>query len=264
MKIAVITTPRKPGGKSTIGQVTELLAKRGAAVEMVYPEERLIDVTGVQAEHDLYILKSGTDAALSLAGALHVAGATILNPYPVVALIKDKIMATKVLETAGVPLPATYITVDARQLAGLLDDGPLVVKPYRGGSQGRGVQIVREAAELEAIQPEQGLLFAQRYHTPDGRDYKLYCIGEQVFGVMRVWPARTYEEKLGEPLTVMPELRDIALRCGQAFGTDLFGLDVIFSQGRPYVVDINTFPGFKGVPDAEEMLADYILQKVNL
>ncbi|HXG64003.1 MAG TPA: hypothetical protein VNO70_02780 [Blastocatellia bacterium] len=262
MKIAVITTPKKPGDKSTIGQVVELLTARGAAVDMIYPEERLIDLTQIHAAHDLYILKSGTDAALSLAGALHLAGAAILNPYPVVAMMKDKILAAKVLETAAVPQPATYITVDARQLAGLLADGPIVVKPYRGGSQGRGVKIVREAAELDEMQPEQGLLFAQRYHTPDGRDYKLYCIGEQVFGVMRVWPARTYEDKLGEPFTVTPELRELVLRCGQAFGADLFGLDVIFSQGQPYVVDINTFPGFKGVPDAEELLADYIYRKV--
>jgi hypothetical protein len=30
------------------------------------------------------------------------------------------------------------------------------------------------------------------------------------------------------------------------------------SQGRAVVVDINTFPGFKGVPDAPRLLADYI------
>ena len=83
-------------------------------------------------------------------------------------------------------------------------------------------------------------------------------LGTQVFGVQRVWPARTYEEKLGEPFTVPPELRDIALRCGEVFGIDLYGLDIIESLGRPYVVDVSSFPGFKGVPDAALRLADYI------
>jgi hypothetical protein len=33
------------------------------------------------------------------------------------------------------------------------------------------------------------------------------------------------------------------------------------SDGRPVVVDVNTFPGFKGVPDAGARLADYIYDK---
>jgi glutathione synthase/RimK-type ligase-like ATP-grasp enzyme len=87
-------------------------------------------------------------------------------------------------------------------------------------------------------------------------------MGGQLFGVKRVWPARTYEDKLGEPFTVTAELREIALRVARAFGTDLFGLDIVVSDGRPYVVDINPFPGFKGVPDAALRLADYLYTAV--
>ena len=32
----------------------------------------------------------------------------------------------------------------------------------------------------------------------------------------------------------------------------------VFSGNKPYVVDVNSFPGFKGVPDAALRLADYI------
>jgi glutathione synthase/RimK-type ligase-like ATP-grasp enzyme len=38
----------------------------------------------------------------------------------------------------------------------------------------------------------------------------------------------------------------------------LYGVDLITSGGKPYVVDINTFPGFKGVPNAAELLAAFI------
>jgi ribosomal protein S6--L-glutamate ligase len=150
------------------------------------------------------------------------------------------------------------VATQPQQLAEYLKDGPLVLKPYWGGSQGRGVQVISRAEELSEMAPEQGLLFAQRYHRPDGRDHKLYSLGELIFGVWRVWPARTYEEKLGEPFTVSPEMGEIVRACGRAFGVDLFGLDVIFSDGRPYVVDINALPGFKGVPDAALHLANYI------
>jgi len=73
-----------------------------------------------------------------------------------------------------------------------------------------------------------------------------------------VWPAETYEQKLGTPFTITPELREFALRCKNAFRVEIFGLDVVWSGGRPYVVDVNSFPGFKGVPDAALRLADHI------
>lgn len=104
-----------------------------------------------------------------------------------------------------------------------------------------------------------GPLLAQRYKEPKGRDRKLYRIGERVFGVKRTWPVRSYEEKLGEPFPVSEELRQIVWRCGAAFGIDLYGVDVIESD-RPYVIDMSSFPGFKGVPDAAALLADYIYE----
>jgi ribosomal protein S6--L-glutamate ligase len=238
-------------------EVVRLLSEWGAEVDTIHPEERLTDLSTVCVEHDLYVLKSGTELALSLAGALHAAGAAILNPYPIAAMCRDKIIATRVLQAAGVPVPATFVTRDPWRLAPLLDAGPLVVKPHRG-SKGRGVHVVWDADELDALSPDGGVLFAMRYEEPEGRDRKIYCIGGQLFGVKRVWPARTYEEKVGEPFALTPELREIALGCGAAFGMELYGLDVVISDGRPWVVDISSFPGFKGVPDAALRLADYI------
>jgi ribosomal protein S6--L-glutamate ligase len=263
MKIGIITSRSKSDAdKSVVQQAARLLAERGAAIEQIVPEDRLIDVCKIKVEYDLYILKSGSEAAMALAWALDLEGARILNPYPAVAMMKDKIIATRRLQREGVPLPATYIAESAERFADLLDEGPLVIKPYRGGSQGRGVRIVRERSELNDMESA-GVLFAQRYHQPDGRDRKIYRIGDHVFGVMRVWPPKTYEDKLGEPFEVSPEMREITLGCGRAFGVDLYGIDIVLSEGASYVVDINTFPGFKGVPDAARLLADYIESKLS-
>ena len=237
--------------------VVQMLEQWGCEVDIIYPEERVTPLSEVRVEHDLYILKSGTELSLSLAGALHAIGAPILNPYPVAATMRDKIASTRVLQAAGVPVPETYITSHSRQLVSLLDAGPLVLKPYRG-SQGRGVHVIWDADELDDVSSDEGPVFAQRYHKPEGEDHKIYVIGDQMFGVKRIFPAKTYQEKVGEPFTISSELREIALRCGRAFGVELFGFDVVMSAGNPYVVDIQSFPGFKGVPDAALRLADYI------
>lgn len=88
-------------------------------------------------------------------------------------------------------------------------------------------------------------------------DHKLYCIGGQLFGVRRE-PGATEEAKHGRPFTVTPELRGIALAVGDAIGADLYGIDIVLRAGRPEVVEVNPFPGFKGVPEAALRVADYI------
>ncbi len=262
MRVAFITssqpaTSTRPVTAGAIG----LLVDWGVDVTVIHPEARLIELQDVRVDHDLYVLKSGSELALSLGGALAALGATILNPYPVTACCRDKIVATRVLQSAGVPVPETFLSVQPSYLAPLLEEGPLVIKPHRG-SKGRGVQVVWDADELGDVAGSGGPVFAQRYHEPAGRDRKLYCMGGQLFGVKRVWPARSYQDKVGEPFTVTAELREIALRAAEAFGIDLFGLDIVVSDGRPYVVDLNPFPGFKGVPDAALRLADYLYAAV--
>src|SRR5438477_10654491 len=238
-------------------EVVHLLRSWGCEVDIIYPEEQSTQLSNVNIEHDLYVLKSGTELALSLAGALYARGAKILNSYPVAATMRDKIVSTRILQIAGVPAPETYVTSHPRRLASLLDAGPLVLKPYRG-SQGRGIHVIWDADELDDVSNDEGTVFAQRYHKPEGDDHKIYYVGGQIFGVRRIFPARTYAEKVGTPFAISAELKDVAERCSRAFGVDLFGFDVVISDGCPYVVDIQSFPGFKGVPDAALRLADYI------
>lgn len=243
-----------PGSHVLWSDVGRRLTEGGADVEFLFPDTSLNDLSHVRAEHDLYVLKSGSALGLSMAGALHAAGAQILNPYPVAAMCRDKIVTSAVLSAGGVPTPETWVTEDTGHLRGLLESGPIVVKPFRG-SRGVGVTVVNQAGEIDELDLDPGPLFVQRYHPPDGLDYKMYAIGERVCGVRRVWPARTFEEKLGEPFEPDEELCAIARACAAAIGADIFGFDVVFSDGRPFVVDLSGFPGFKGVPDAPALLA---------
>lgn len=257
MKVAIISTRKGADHRSLLMEdVAARLGARGVVVETVYPEERVVELGAVQVEHDLYLLKTGTDAGLAYAGLLHEGGARMINPFPVSVRIRDKILASQTLAEAKVPAPRSFLASSPRHLAPLLADGSLVVKPIRG-SRGRGVEIVRNTQDIERLESD-GLLFAQSYHEPDGRDRKIYVIGDRVFGVMRKWPAKTHEEKLGEPFAVKGEALEITDRCAEAFGTRLMGIDIVYSDGQALVVDVNAFPGFKGAPDAAAALADYI------
>jgi ribosomal protein S6--L-glutamate ligase len=241
-----------------MAETFRILSERGVKLDLFRPEDQMVDLANLRVQNDLYILKSGTELALSVAGALHALGAVTLNPYPTVAMMRNKIIVTRMLKEAGVPTPDTYVASDPGEFRPLLDSGPLILKPYRG-SRGAGIHIVREPQELDELNLD-GLMLAQRYHTPDGPDWKIYCIGGRLFGIRRIWPIRTYEDKLGEPCNLSAELRDVAIRCGQVFGIDLYGLDTVMSHGRPYVVDVQKFGSYMGVPDAPRVLADYLVE----
>ncbi len=253
MRIGILLDWMNPNIEETV----RLLHEKRALLSLIYPDVQLIRLAQVRVEDDLYLIKSGTESSMSLAGALHALGAMTLNPYPTVAMMRNKIIVTRILQEAGVPTPETFLTHDPQTLAPLLDNGPLILKPYQG-SRGEGIRVLRDARDLENILMD-GPILAQRYHAPDGRDHKIFRIGERLFGVKRIWPLRTYEDKIGEPFTLTPEMEDIALRVGQAFGIDLYGLDIVFSQGMPYVVDVNKFGSYMGVPGAPRYLAEYVL-----
>jgi len=237
--------------------VMRALSDAGVVVDVIHPVKQMLKLSDVRIEHDLYVLKKTSRLALSIAGALHAQGAVIVNPYPVSVALRDKIITSRILQSAGVPTPDTYVASRPERLESLLDGGPLVVKPYQG-SDGFGIRVVRSVAELAAVPAGKDPVFAQRYHPPQGRDRKMYVIGGRVFGVKKVFPARTDAEKHGEPFTPTAELREIVVRCGQALGIDLYSIDIIESEGKPYVVDMCSIPGCRGVPDGPSHLASYL------
>ena len=86
--------------------VVRRLGDRGARVDTIYPEEMLTDLGSLEISHDLYVLKSKTVTTLSIAGALHAAGAAILNPYPVSSACRDEIVLSRVLRRERREAPA--------------------------------------------------------------------------------------------------------------------------------------------------------------
>src|SRR5205809_3391292 len=155
--------------RSFMPAVVRMAGELGAAAEVVHPADRIVELSKVRVEHDLYVLRhTSSGFSLSLAGALHELGAAIVNPYPVSMALRDKIIASRILQAAGVPTPDTYIASHPSQLLPLLELGPLVVKPYQGAG-GHDVRIVRSDVELAEVNCGREPVFAQRYLPNEDR-----------------------------------------------------------------------------------------------
>ena len=103
-------------------------------------------------------------------------------------------------------------------------------------------------------------MFAQRYYEPETLDRKIYRIGNDVFCVERVWPPVPPEEKQGRLIELDAATRELTMECGRLLGTEVYGVDVIEHEGKPWIVDLSSFPGFKGVPDAGARIARVVLR----
>src|SRR3989449_10885357 len=101
--------PYGAGHVSIFPKTMQALADAGVVVDVIAANGRLIDLSTVRLEHDLYVLKQISGISMSLAGVLHAQGAAIVNPYPVTVAIRDKVIAARIRGAAGVPMPATYV-----------------------------------------------------------------------------------------------------------------------------------------------------------
>ena len=271
MRIAFLLQPQGPDDLTPrINPVTAEVVARlrdwGVRVDLWVPEAGAVDLFALRPEHDLYVLKSKTALALSLGGALAVAGARLLNTVRSCALARDKIAVTALLAAAGVPVPPSWATGQGARLRPLLAEGPLWVKPQRG-SKGLGVRRLRHGAEVDdRLTPADsaGLplpVFAQREVPSAGRDLKVYVVGDRAWAVEKPWPVRTLEDKVGIPTELPSGIRTATLRCGEVVGLELYGVDFVVAGDGFFAVDVNAFPGFRGPADLPRRLAGYVRER---
>jgi ribosomal protein S6--L-glutamate ligase len=257
MRLYFILARRVPPVPSPVlVEVFDILGERGFEIESGIPEEMVVRPDRVQVEHDLYLLKSHTELSLSLAGVLAAQGARLLNPYESCLAAQDKIVASRRLRAAGVPAPRTWVTGELERLKPVVAEGALFVKPYRG-HRGADVTLVHDAADLAALGRPTVPMLVQEYVEGPGEDLKVYVVGTHVFAVRKPFSPTSFTRP-GRPCEVDGQLQEIARSCGRALGLGLYGLDVVEGPEGPVVVDVNTFPGYKGVPDVAPLIADYI------
>jgi len=232
-------------------EVIANLSAEGFDVSTGVAESLAVSPEELRVEADLYILKSNSSLWLNLAAVLDAQGARILNPYPACVVTINKIRAASRLSAAEIPIPRSWVTGDLALIPEVTDAMPLLLKPNTGHGSA-GIRIVRDRAEPAATQIDDGML-VQELIAPVKDELKLYVIGDRVFGIRK--HADSGER---EPVAVEPVLEDIALRCAQALGLEICGVDVLVTANGPVVVDVNYFPSFRGVPDVTRPLTDFI------
>lgn len=241
-----------------IADTFNLLENSKIKVTVIYPEEELTRLDTMKVDADLYLLKSDTELSLSLAAALEKMGAKVLNNCTACLQLKNKVLATTTLLRAKLPVPWTVVANHPSQLTGLMKGRQLIFKPYRG-YHGVGINIADEPSNLPSDDVYPDMVFGQDYLSSACKDLKIFAIGDEIFGVRKPFSKDSYL-KAGELSHLSPEVVELARRCGKAFGLDLYGIDLAEIGDKFFILDVNYFPGYRGVPDAPTLLAEYIIK----
>jgi ribosomal protein S6--L-glutamate ligase len=241
---------------------------------------RLLDVRGLTDEQaiereqaqtlaDLYLLKSHAPQALALAHVLEQHGALVINSWASSQACQDRVLMSQRMKEAGLPWPETQhftnlaaLLQQPTQLAQLTF--PLIIKSYYS-HRGDLVAKIDTLAELEALGAEwsEEPVILQEFTASDGWDIKLWVINQQIFAARRRTPLEANASKQDFPITeseLPADWAQITHKIGQVFDLRLYGVDLLQTAHGPVIVDVNSFPGFRGVSGADDALVELVEQ----
>lgn len=197
---------------------------------------------------------------LGILHALGRRGVLVSNDAASIEICVDKSATSFRLAEAGLPSPRSFV-VESREaaLAVLEAEGaPLVLKPLFG-AQGKGLVLVREAADLPEPDAVAGVYYLQRFagHSQEGTysDYRILVSAGRTVAAMRrrsaSWITNIKQGAEGLAMPPDPELERLAERAAAAVGADFCGVDLLRDPaGAAQVIEVNSMPAWTGLQAA--------------
>ncbi len=157
---------------------------------------------------------------------------------------------------------------------------PIVIKShYQHDKYNRFNFLVRKIEEVDTFCNKYKKLlyydvYIQKFIECDGFERKVYVIGDKVFGIIRENPIyiflRDKPSKIDvdkikrKEFKISEEIREFAEILSKELKLKIFGFDLIklTDKNRYYLIDLNDFPGFRGIKNIENTLFSYLVDYI--
>jgi ribosomal protein S6--L-glutamate ligase len=190
---------------------------------------------------------------------------------------RNKYLALQALHSAGVRIPESILIASRNKNEEPTEylSPPLVMK-LLSGTQGVGVMRVRDVKEagpiIDTLSELDQMICLQKFLPNPGEDIRVFLVGGQVVAAMKrkaapnEWRSNIHMGGQGIAHKPTTQETEIAVRAAEAVGVEIAGVDLISVEEKPYVIEVNASPGFKGLLSATGInaaanVAEYVLSK---
>jgi len=202
-------------------------------------------------------------------------GVKVVNSAKSIEKTVDKYMTSALLEEAGILTPRTVVTESFTEAIKAYDKlgGDVVVKPLFG-SLGLGMTRVssRDVAYriFRALEMTNSVYYIQEFISHPGEDLRIFMVGGSAIASMRRvakgWKTNISGGGKAQSYTPSDEIIETSVKASNILGLTYTGVDIIVSEtGEPYVIELNSTPGWRGLQSVNRVniagaLIDHVLE----
>jgi ribosomal protein S6--L-glutamate ligase len=244
---------KPPKDHSIIADALTHLPARGITTQLHLPHQASPVLPDWIDEVNLVVhrgLKREVLEALTEASPHH-----FINPLGASLTIPDRLWLYQALISAGLPTPATTAAKNWTEVTRQAAQRQVVIKA-QDGWRGRGSGVLLDTP-LPQTPPFAGPFVVQDYVPNNGIDHKLYVIGKKVYGLFK--QTRRDGSRVAAAFSPGPHLTRLAMGVGLALNLMIYGVDVLVNNAGHSIIDVNPFPGFRGVTGASKQLSNYLV-----
>lgn len=215
---------------------------------------------------DVAITRRGAaieDLEITMINQLEHLGVPVINGTYSMLVSRDKYWSLRRLADNGIPVPNTVILHDPKsieQAYEVVGNPPVVLKILRG-MQGTGVMIADSKQSVRSIldtfhNKKERILIQQYIAESAGADVRVLVVGGKIVASMRRQaPVGEFRSNIhrggsGAAFTLDSKAKDISRKAAKICGLDIAGVDLLYSNEGPMVMEINSAPGFDGLEKA--------------
>ena len=215
---------------------------------------------------------------LDVLHALKVCGIPVYNDGHAIERSVDKAMTSFLLLQVGLSTPPTWV-VNSRERARViveteLHKGHQVISKPLFGSQGEGIQLLQNTADISRINGSKGIYYLQRFihcGNQGSHDWRVFVINGRTVASMRrsgsSWLNNVAQGARCEPVSEDTDMQNLAQQAVKILHMDYAGVDIMRNDRGDYsVIEVNSIPAWKGLQsvcqlDIAELLVNDLCQR---
>jgi len=191
---------------------------------------------------------------------------------------RNKYLTLQALHAVNVNIPESVLIASRNRNEDLMEylPPPIVLKLLTG-TQGIGVMRVKDVKEagpiIDTLSELDQMICLQKYVPNPGEDLRVFVAGAEIVAAMKrkaaphEWRSNIHIGGHGIAYKLSSAESEAAIKAAEAVGVELAGVDLISVKGKPYVIEVNASPGFRGLLaatgiNAADKIAAYAISKI--